>query len=100
MGHLHKVVLSLSSHVWKKMFSVDMEKRHQTEIVIDGKTPEEMKLILRYIYPPNHRFWDIDASNVVPLLSLAMEYDVPMLIERCENFLVAVNEKCLTIPMV
>lgn len=98
--HLHKVVLSLSSHVWKKMFSIDMEERHQSEIVIEGKTPEEMKLILRYIYPPNHRFWDIDASNVVPLLSLAMEYDVPMLIERSEAFLVSVNDKCLTIPMV
>ena len=83
--HVHRSILSMCSTVFEKMFSEDFaEEKNQETIQLPGKKASEIRELLLVIYPHSKQ---VDESNFLFLLSLADEYQMAQLKQRCENFL-------------
>ena len=72
------------SPVFKKMFSSEFREKTASEIPLPGKTATEIKEMLLVIYPTSK---PISENNCYFLLSLAREYQMEQLTERCEKYL-------------
>jgi len=83
--HVHKSILSMCSPVFKTMLSSDFKEGSSSEIKLPGKRKENIKEMLRTVYPFPSNI--TDNSNVASLLSLAREYQMVPLIKRIEEAL-------------
>ena len=82
--HVHKGTLSMWSPVFEKMFSSEFREKTASEIPLPGKNATEIKEMLLVIYPTSK---PISENNCYFLLSLAREYQMEQLTERCEKYL-------------
>lgn len=82
--HVHKATLSMWSPVFEKMFTSGNMERNSNEITLHGKKAHEIKEMLLAIYPTSKQ---ITEENCYYLLSLAQEYQMEQLTERCETYL-------------
>jgi hypothetical protein len=82
--HVHKATLSMWSPVFEKMFTAGFMEKNATEIALSGKKAKEIKEMLLVIYPMSKL---VTEENCYYLLSLAQEYQMEQLTERCEKYL-------------
>ena len=82
--HVHKGTLSMWSPVFEKMFSSEFKEKSACEIQLPGKKASEIREMLLVIYPTSK---PICEGNCYFLLSLAQEYQMEQLTERCEKYL-------------
>lgn len=83
--HVHRSTLSMCSPFFERMFTADFLEKNQMEIQLPDKKASEIKEMLLMIYPNSLK--KISESNVYFLLSLADEYLMGKLTERCTNYL-------------
>lgn len=89
--HVHRVILAMSSPVFSRMFSSDFKEKDADEILLPEKKAAEIREMLMVIYP---RFCKpVNDTNLHFLLSLAREYQMTVLTQRCEDYLLLVVEK-------
>ena len=81
--HVHKAILAISSPVFIAMLSSNFREKNEAEIPLPGKKVEEIKDLLRAIYPCEHV---ITRHNCNSLLKLSCEYQMDQLKKRCEKF--------------
>ncbi|EDO30051.1 predicted protein [Nematostella vectensis] len=79
--NVHKSTLSMWSPVFEKMF----RERNDQEICLPGKKSKEIKEMLLVIYPTSKK---VTEENCYYLLTLAQEYQMEQLTERCEKYLI------------
>lgn len=82
--HVHKGTLSMWSPVFEKMFCSEFKEKSSSEIPLPGKKAKEVKEMLLVVYPTSK---PINEDNCYYLLSLAREYQMEQLTERCEKYL-------------
>ncbi|XP_055350085.1 BTB/POZ domain-containing protein 6-like [Paramacrobiotus metropolitanus] len=80
----HKYILSLSSDVFFTMFYGSLPERKKT-IDIPDVFPEGFEVMLSYVYSDRA---DLTLENVWPVLNCADKYDLPLLVELCNQFVV------------
>ena len=91
--HVHRVILAMSSPVFSRMFSSDFKERDADEIPLPEKKAAEIREMLMVIYP---RFCKpVNDANLHSLLPLAREYQMTVLSQKCEDYLLrsAVRKK-------
>ncbi|XP_020600660.1 kelch-like protein 30 [Orbicella faveolata] len=89
--HVHRVILAMSSPVFSRMFSSDFKEKEADEIPLPEKKAAEIREMLMVIYP---RFCKpVNATNLYFLLPLAREYQITVLSQKCEDYLLRVAEK-------
>ncbi|XP_055349992.1 BTB/POZ domain-containing protein 3-like [Paramacrobiotus metropolitanus] len=77
-----KCILSLSSDVFYTMFHGSMPERKKT-VDIPEVLPEAFETMLNYMYTDKA---DLTVENVWPVLYCADKYDLPLLLEQCNQF--------------
>lgn len=82
--HVHKATLSMWSPVFEKMFTAGYAEKNNGEVSLPGKKAAEIKEMLLVIYPTSKA---VTEENCYFLLSLAKEYQMEQLTERCEQYL-------------
>lgn len=85
--HVHRWVLSQCSPVFKKMFISNFSEKDKREILMPGKKITEFHDLLLMVYSLAER--SITSENCSYLLKLADEYQIGLLLEKCEDFLMA-----------
>ncbi|CAF1679135.1 unnamed protein product, partial [Adineta ricciae] len=83
--YCHRLLLSLVSPVFTRMFDGEFQEHHAQEIVLQGKTSESILALLKYIYPQFHT--DITDENLENFLVLADEYMIEHLKRPCKEIL-------------
>ncbi|CAF2034831.1 unnamed protein product [Rotaria magnacalcarata] len=83
--YCHRLLLSLVSPVFSRMFDGEFKEHDAHEIVLEGKTSESILELLKYIYPQFHG--KITNDNVEDFLLLADEYMIDYLKQPCRDFL-------------
>ncbi|CAH3168101.1 unnamed protein product [Porites lobata] len=88
--HVHRAVLTLCSPVFETMFTSEFQEKEKKEISLPHKKVKEVKELLQVIYPTIERKPpdEIKEENCHYLLSLAHEYQMAGITQRCENFIV------------
>ncbi|XP_055350811.1 BTB/POZ domain-containing protein 2-like [Paramacrobiotus metropolitanus] len=81
----HKNILSLSSDVFHTMFYGSMPASTQEPIDIPDILPEAFAIMLSYVYTDSVE--DFNAQNVFPTLRCADKYDLPVLMDRCCEYI-------------
>ena len=89
--HVHRLILSMSSPVFSRMFSSDFKEKDADEISLPEKKAEEIREMLLVIYPSFCKL--VNEINVQFLLPLAREYQMTVLTQKCEDYLLHVIEK-------
>ena len=93
--HVHRAVLTLCSPVFETMFTSKFQEKEKKEIPLPHKKAKEVKELLQVIYPtverkpPN----EIKEDNCQYLLSLAHEYQMEAISQRCEDFIVKIMKE-------
>lgn len=87
--HVHRWVLSQWSPVFDKMFTSNFMEKSKSEIALPGKKNAEFQGLLQMVYSMAERPFTIE--NCFYLLKLADEYQMEVLLRKCEDFLVAVS---------
>ena len=83
--HVHRLMLSMCSPVFSRMFSADFKEKDAEEIPLPEKKAAEIREMLLVIYP---RFCKrVNDTNLHFLLPLAREYQMTILTEKCEDYL-------------
>lgn len=82
----HMLVLAHWSSVFRKMFTIKMEESQTRQVHLTSADVGTWECFLSFLYRPHSRV--IQAENVRDLLALAHEYDVPLMLRMCEDFLV------------
>ena len=91
--HVHRIILAMSSPVFSRMFSSDFKEKDADEIPLPGKKAAEIREMLMVIYP---RFCKpVNDANLHSLLPLAREYQITVLLQKCEDYILrsAVREE-------
>lgn len=89
--HVHRVILAMCSPVFSRMFSSDFKEKDADEIPLPEKKAAEIREMLMVIYP---RFCKaVNDTNLHFLLPLAREYQMTVLTQKCEDYLLLVAEK-------
>ena len=84
--YCHRLLLSLVSPVFTRMFDGEFKEHHDREIKLEGKTSESILELLKYIYPQFHG--QITKENVEGFLLLSDEYMIEHLKEACKNVMI------------
>jgi len=89
--HVHRSTLSMWSPVFETMFTSQFKERSMYEIPLPGKKASEIKELLLIIYSAvSERGWNtVTNKNCYFLFELADEYQMDLIKQRCEDFLVA-----------
>jgi len=86
--HLHSHDLMVASDVFAGMLENEMRESEAGRIVLEGKSQEEFRTLLKYICVTRGEATpDIKKDNVELLLKWADEYQITGLLARCEKFL-------------
>lgn len=89
MFHVHRWVLAMWSPVFDKMLTGNFSERAKIEIFLPQKRSNEFEEMLLMIYSNLERPMTIE--NCFLLLKLAHEYQIEIVIRKCEDFLVSVS---------
>ena len=89
--HVHRLMLSMCSPVFSRMFSADFKEKDAEEIPLPDKKAAEIREMLLLIYPTSCK--QVDGINLHFLLPLAREYQMKILLKKCEDYLLRVIEK-------
>ncbi|XP_045185968.2 uncharacterized protein LOC123543972 [Mercenaria mercenaria] len=85
--------LSLSSPVFKAMFSNDFIEKNEMTVRLPGKSYDDFLEFLMCIHPAVQK--PIDESNAVRVVSIAAEYQVPSITAKCQRLMKTVMNKDL-----
>ncbi|CAH3035129.1 unnamed protein product [Pocillopora meandrina] len=88
--HVHRLILSMSSPVFKAMFKSQFKEAAADEIPLPGKKPNEVLDFLIKMYGPHHSKTELQITmeNVEHLLLLSDEYQVTeQIFKPCVKFL-------------
>ena len=83
--YCHRLLLSLVSPVFLRMFDGEFKEHDQSEIVLEGKSSKSILELLKYIYPQFNG--QITNNNIEDFLRLADEYMIEHLKQPCKDFL-------------
>jgi len=89
--HVHRVILAMFSPVFSRMFSSDFKEKDADEIPLPEKKAAEIREMLMVIYPIFNK--PVNDANLHLLLPLAREYQMTVLTERCEDYLLRAAEE-------
>ena len=89
--HVHRLMLSMCSPVFSRMFSAEFKEKDADEIPLPGKKAAEIREMLLVIYPSFCK--RVTDNNLDFLLPLAREYQMTVLTEKCEDYLLWGMEK-------
>lgn len=89
--HVHRLMLSMCSPVFSRMFSADFKEKDADEIRLPDKKAAEIREILLTVYPSFCK--RVTDKNVDFLLPLAREYQMMAVTQRCEDYLLWELEK-------
>ena len=97
--HVHRAVLVLCSPFFEKMLTSDFQEKEKKEIPLRGKKANEVKELLQVIYPTVERKPpdEIKEENCHYLLSLAHEYQMAAITQRCEDFIVKIMKESFSV---
>ena len=83
--HVHRLILSMSSFVFLRMFEGDFKEKTVRSIPLPGKKYYQVREMLLAIYPSSLK--SVNEQNCYFLLVLADEYQMTQLIKKCESYL-------------
>jgi len=83
--YCHRLLLSLVSPVFTRMFDGEFKEHSEREIILQGKTSESILELLKYIYPQFNG--QITNDNIEDFLQLADEYMIDHLKQPCKDVL-------------
>ncbi|CAF2415151.1 unnamed protein product [Rotaria sp. Silwood2] len=83
--YCHRLLLTLVSPVFVRMFDGPFKEHNEQEIVLEGKSSESILELLKYIYPQFSG--QITNDNIEDFLQLADEYMIEHLKQPSKNFL-------------
>ena len=89
--HVHRLILSMSSPVFSRMFASDFKEKNAEEIPLPGKKADEIWEMLLVIYPTSWK--PVNESNCYFLLALAEEYQMAKLTQKSEDYLLEAVKK-------
>ena len=89
--HVHRLMLSMCSPVFSRMFSAEFKEKDADEIPLPGKKATEIREMLLVIYPSFCK--RVTDNNLDFLLPLAREYQMTVLTQKCEDYLLWGKEK-------
>lgn len=89
--HVHRLMLSMCSPVFSRMFSADFKEKDADEIPLPDKKAAEIREILLTVYPSFCK--RVTDKNLDFLLPLAREYQMMAVTQRCEDYLLWELEK-------
>ena len=89
--HVHRLMLSMCSPVFSRMFSADFKEKDAEEIPLPDKKAAEIREMLLVIYPSSCK--QVDDINLHFLLPLAREYQMKILLKKCDVYLLREIEK-------
>lgn len=81
----HRLLLSLVSPVFARMFDGEFKEHDAGEVVLQGKTSESILELLQYIYPQFPS--GVNNGNLEAFLLLADEYMIEHLKQPCRDLL-------------
>ena len=84
--HVHRAVLAVWSPVFEEMFTSKFQGNGKKEIPIHGRENEIIEL-LQMIYPSVGE--KLTEENCHRLLELAHQYQMKVIVQRCENFIIS-----------
>jgi hypothetical protein len=84
--YCHRLLLSLVSPVFTRMFDGAFKEHNAQEIILEGKTSESILELLKYIYPQFNG--QITNDNIEDFLLLADEYMIDHLKQPCKDVLI------------
>ncbi|CAF0729130.1 unnamed protein product [Rotaria sp. Silwood1] len=83
--YCHRLLLSLVSPVFSRMFDGEFKEHNAHEIILEGKKSESILELLKYIYPQFNG--QITNDNIEDFLLLADEYMIDYLKQTCKDVL-------------
>ena len=89
--HVHRLMLSMCSPVFSRMFSAEFKEKDAEEIPLPGKKAAEIREMLLVSYPSFCK--RVTDNNLDFLLPLAREYQMTALTQKCEDYLLWGKEK-------
>ena len=89
--HVHRLMLSMCSPVFSRMFSAEFKEKDAEEIPLPGKKATEIREMLLVSYPSFCK--RVTDNNLDFLLPLAREYQMTVLTQKCEDYLLWGMEK-------
>ena len=89
--HVHRLILSMCSPVFSRMFSAEFKEKDAEEIPLPGKKAAEIREMLLVSYPSFCK--RVTDNNLDFLLPLAREYQMTALTQKCEDYLLWGMEK-------
>ncbi|KAK7477362.1 hypothetical protein BaRGS_00031427 [Batillaria attramentaria] len=85
--HVNRTLLAVYSPVFARMFFSDgFKEKDATELPLPGKNYKDMLDFLLQLYPV-HSFQPITDDNLAGIMSLADEYQVEHVLQKCENYI-------------
>ena len=84
--HVHRAVLAVWSPVFEEMFTSKFQGDGKKEIPIHGRRANEIIELLQMIYPSVGE--KLTEENCHRLLELADQYQMKVIVQRCENFII------------
>lgn len=88
---VHKIILSMWSKVFERMFESGMKESISSEVTLVGESAAEFGLVLKKLYPPCT--FPITSENVEIFLRYSDKYQIDELRDQCEKFLLTINPK-------
>ena len=85
--YCHRLMLSIVSPVFSRMFDGEFREHDAQEIKLEGKTSGSILELLKYIYPQYRLQSQVTNDNVESFLQLADEYMIDHLKQPCKDFL-------------
>jgi len=89
--HVHRVILTMFSPVFSRMFSSDFKEKDADAIPLPKKKAADIREMLMVIYPIFNK--PVNDTNLHLLLPLAREYQMTVLTQRCEDHLLRAAEE-------
>ncbi|XP_078375181.1 kelch-like protein 24 isoform X3 [Oculina patagonica] len=83
--HVHRLILSMNSPVFKAMFKSEFKEATNNEIPLPEKKASEVLDFLKQLYVQERQ--EITLNNVEHLLKLSDEYQVKVIFDPCVKFL-------------
>jgi hypothetical protein len=84
--YCHRLLLSLISPVFARMFDGEFKEHNEQEINLEGKTSESILELLKFIYPQFNG--QVTNDNIEDFLQLADEYMIDHLKQPCKDVLI------------